>query len=168
MKNLKDIISEKLIINKSSKTKTKTTDIEDIELNWEIKSQYNALSNKEKETIFNSVKKAQESNTKRRLYHSKTHLYTIMNKWLCSVLLGWNDGITFLQDGILKFQHNPFNINENTLYNIIYKIYKFCKDSNADIIGSDILFLKFYIDKFERKEIVEKCENYFSLYHINI
>ena len=156
MKDLKQLLFEKLIINKDIVKSPKS--IKNLDIPWKFKIQFNALSNKEKSTIYKNIENqfAKHSSIK-RLCNTNTNLYTIFNKWFCAILLQWDEAFIELKNVIVDSNYIP-NI-ESLLDAFIFKIYNNDEDLK--------LLVKEYLSKYDYNKLKESLENYFKIYNIS-
>ena len=156
MKDLKQLLLEKLIINKDIVKSPKS--IENLDIPWRFKAQFNALSNKEKSTIYKNIENQFTKHSSiKRLCNTNTHLYTIFNKWFCAILLQWDEAFIELKNVIVDSNYIP-NI-ESLLDAFIFKIYNNDEDSK--------LLVKEYLSKYDNNKLKESLENYFKIYNIS-
>ena len=163
MKDLKQLLFEKLVINNNSELK-KSELSKDAELPYKIRMQFNAVSAKEKIAIFRNTEKQFTKHTSiQRLCNTNTHLYTIFNKWFVAIILQWDEEIIKLQNDIVDSNYIP-NI-ENYLFLLVYQVYKGNENTK--------LLVNTYLQRFDElssynTEKLNKClENYFKLYNIS-
>ena len=174
MKNLKDIISEKLIINKNSVLTSKPVrDVSNIDINWRLRACYHTLSPTEKFDLMCKVETHYKANhNPKRLFNAKTKTYKIINLYICAILCEWDEAIETLRheilycDNMIKTlyfgaiaKNNNLDECANMLDGYIYKLYNETKDNT---------FTTTYLrNSNQTKEECDKhFEHYFNLYNI--
>ena len=177
MKNLKDIIIERLHINKDIGSSVQLRDVSNIDINWRLKALYNALTSKEKYELMCNVETHYKAhNNPKRLFKSNTKTYKMLNLYICTILCEWDDAIQLLRDEILNcdedlrpiyFGVKSDNYNKDEATNILDGfIYKLYIESKEDTIAIPI-GKAYFKDSVQPKEDYEKYfEHYFELYNI--
>lgn len=174
MKNLKDIIIERLHINKDTGSSVQLRDVSNIDINWRLKALYNALTSKEKYELMCTVETHYKAhNNPKRLFKSNTKTYKMFNLYICAILCEWDDAIQLLRDEIINCDESLrpiyFGVKKdekdefaNMLDAFIYKLYK---ELMTGVLGTPVK--DDYLKNDQTKEECNKhFEHYFALYNI--
>ena len=160
MKNLQDIITEKLVIHKDSRNTSNLIDVSNVELQWKIKCIYGASSKKESQTTFNQMIIYADKNTKvTSLHKSNMNIWTLFDRWVSSILLEWDEAEEELRKELInKINYPNLNVNEQ-LNAYLYKWY------TDQMVGSLSEKYGFWDDGEMLKDHLRK---YLNKYHVKI
>ena len=94
MKILKDIILEKLIINKHSKVKQQLKSVANIDIPWKVTTWFNVYSPKQQNATMNTMKAYyQKKSDPSKMANRVAKATELAQRWYCAVLLEWDEAI---------------------------------------------------------------------------
>ena len=130
MKNLKDIlenklsnnkITERLHITKNSKV-SELKDVSNIKIDWHVDAYFNAYTPSEKDKCFEKMKSYYNKGSKPlTLVHTIKNDIKLVNRWFAAVLLQWDEAIKVFKEAMIE---RIKNIDEDQLDAYIYKCFK--------------------------------------------
>lgn len=102
MKNLKEIITERLHITKNSKV-SELKDISNIKIDWHTRAYFNAYTPNERIKCFTKMKSYYDKGSKPlTLVHTIKDKIKLVNRWFAAVLLQWDEAIKVFKEAILE------------------------------------------------------------------
>ena len=94
MKTLKDIILEKLIINKNSKVKQQSKSVADIDIPWKVTTWFNVYSPKQQNAVMDKmIRYKQKNSNQAKMANGVAKVTELAQRWYCAVLLEWDEAI---------------------------------------------------------------------------
>ena len=153
MKSLKHIIIERLTL--SNKKVDNKKDLSNVDIDWRIRSIFNANSISDKRKQMSAMKSFYEKNKNvKKLYTEATKPHIIAARLVSAILLQWDDAIDELRSAIIN------------KYNYVKNIEDHLDAYMINVYNNDLYFYFKNYDDYSPKEIKESLINYFEIYNI--
>ena len=154
MKTLKDIILEKLIINKNSKVKQQSKSVADIDIPWKVTTWFNVYSPKQQNAVMDKmIRYKQKNSNQAKMANGVAKVTELAQRWYCAVLLEWDEAIKAYGEQIELRGYTTIDILSAYLYQKCYYRIGTWKPSEYRQDGID-------------KHYDAHLEHYFDLYNI--
>ena len=121
MKTLKDIILEKLIINKNSKVKQQSKSVADIDIPWKVTAWFNVYTPSQQNAVMDKMIKYKQKNSNQiKMANGIAKVSELAQRWYCAVLLEWDEAIQAYGEEIEKREYATIDLLSAYLYQKCY------------------------------------------------